>query len=97
MTDEPAPPPAEWVPHSYEGLRIAMAAFLHRVRGDERHSAMLVAEAGHRGLAYDVFDSALWLLEQVGHFEGDEKKQAKLEHDIVRLAGWETEEEGDEE
>ncbi|MGY4868393.1 hypothetical protein [Mycolicibacterium elephantis] len=87
MTAESAP--TEWVPHSPEVLKIALAAFLARVRGNERHAAMLIADAGHRGLSYQVLESTWWLLEQFGQFVGDEKKQAKLEADILKLAGWE--------
>lgn len=87
MTAESAP--TELVPHSPEVLKIALAAFLAHVRGDARHAAMLIADAGHQGLSYQVLDATWWLLDQFGHFAGDEEKQAKLEADILKLTGWE--------
>lgn len=87
MTAEPVP--TEWMPHNAAALRIALAAFLARVRGNERHAAWLIADAGHRGLSYWVMDATWWLYEQLGQFAGDDDKQARLEADILRLAGWE--------
>lgn len=87
MTPESAP--TEWVPRSPEVLKIALAAFLARVRGNPKHAAMLIADAGHRGLSYWVMDATWWLYEQAGQFADDDEKQAKLEVDILRLAGWE--------
>ena len=83
--------PTPWMPASYEVLRIAMAAFLARQRGDKAHAAYLIADAGRRGLSFEVLDATWWMLSRQGGYSDDPAKQDELNQDILRLAGWEDE------